>query len=122
MVLDCGGGTVDVTVSELEAADPPKLREVLPPSGGSWGGTAVDAEFRKFVNELMWPAGEEGHEASVVDVSATSMVLDAWEAAKVRARRRVACSVVGPSSKARLFIPPPTSFLLNTPLSRAVRL
>jgi len=91
MVLDCGGGTVDVTVSELQSCDPPRLKEVLPPSGGSWGGTLVDAEFRKFINELMRPA--EGSGDDTVDVSTTSAVLDAWEAAKVRPQGGRECQV-----------------------------
>lgn len=83
MILDCGGGTVDVTVSELLGSDPPKLKEILPPSGGSWGGTLVDAEFRKFCNTLLFPDGQAGA-PSHSDAAAASAALDAWEAAKVR--------------------------------------
>lgn len=57
MILDCGGGTVDVTVSELVDVNPPKLKEILPASGGAWGGTYVDAQFRKFANALVRPSG-----------------------------------------------------------------
>lgn len=53
MVLDCGGGTVDCTVSEIQSNDPPRLKEILAPTGGSWGGSYVDAEFRKFVNDVI---------------------------------------------------------------------
>jgi hypothetical protein len=81
MILDCGGGTVDVTVSELVGANPPKLREVLAPSGGSWGGTYVDAEFRKFVNSVLLPDGAAAMDKHA-DAAASAAALDAWESAK----------------------------------------
>ena len=81
LVLDAGGGTVDCTVSELVGADPPRLRELLPPSGGSWGGTNVDAEFRKFVNQVLLPEGARAAD-SHADAAASAAALDAWETAK----------------------------------------
>ena len=84
MVLDCGGGTVDCTVSEILSNDPPKLREILAPSGGSWGGTNVDAEFRKFVNDVILSGGGGGGGAADrhADAAASAAALDAWESAK----------------------------------------
>ena len=81
LVLDCGGGTVDCTVSEIVGTDPPRLRELLPPSGGSWGGTHVDAEFRKFVNAVLLPEGARASDAHA-DAAASAAALDAWETAK----------------------------------------
>ena len=81
LVLDCGGGTVDCTVSELVGSDPPRLRELLPPSGGSWGGTNVDAEFRRFVNAVLLPEGARAAD-SHADAAASAAALDAWETAK----------------------------------------
>ncbi len=81
LVLDCGGGTVDCTVSEMVGVDPPRLRELLPPSGGSWGGTHVDAEFRKFVNAVLLPEGARATDAHA-DAAASAAALDAWETAK----------------------------------------
>ena len=81
MILDCGGGTVDVTVSELVGANPPKLREILAPSGGNWGGTYVDAEFRKFINSMLLPDGATAMDAHA-DAAASAAALDAWESAK----------------------------------------
>jgi uncharacterized membrane protein YgcG len=80
MVLDCGGGTVDVTVSELVGVEPYALKEVLPASGDAWGGTIVDAEARKLFNALLCPpgAGVGGR----ADANALAAVLDSWEAAK----------------------------------------
>ena len=87
MVLDCGGGTVDCTVSEILSNDPPKLREILAPSGGSWGGTNVDAEFRKFVNDVILAGSASGGAGGSAadrhaDAAASAAALDAWESAK----------------------------------------
>ena len=60
MVLDCGGGTVDITVHEVEETKPLMLSEVREPSGGPWGSTFVDQEFVKFMSKLI---GEESWKA-----------------------------------------------------------
>ncbi|XP_071090919.1 serine-rich adhesin for platelets-like isoform X2 [Haliotis cracherodii] len=43
MVVDCGGGTVDITVHEL--GNDNKLTELYKATGGPYGATAVDDEF-----------------------------------------------------------------------------
>lgn len=48
------GGTTDITVHERRADG--TLKEILPASGGSWGGTSVDNSFIKFLGEIF------GHE------------------------------------------------------------
>jgi hypothetical protein len=57
MVLDCGGGTVDITMHRV-AERPPNLQleEICPPSGGPWGSTFVDDGFERFVERLVGPA------------------------------------------------------------------
>lgn len=54
MVVDCGGGTVDITVHELRraggssaqgAAEDSTLRELHKATGGPWGSVRVDQEF-----------------------------------------------------------------------------
>jgi molecular chaperone DnaK (HSP70) len=61
MVLDCGGGTVDITVHKLQC-DPGErflCEELLPSSGGSqWGSKFVDQYFEEFMREFL---GEELH-------------------------------------------------------------
>ncbi|XP_033731605.1 heat shock 70 kDa protein 12B-like [Pecten maximus] len=47
MVLDAGGGTVDITVHQVQ--DGGTLKEVCAASGGDWGGTKVDAQFEKLL-------------------------------------------------------------------------
>ena len=55
MVLDCGGGTVDITVHEVLTVQPLALKAISVPSGGDWGGDYVNLEFRKFLQELLGP-------------------------------------------------------------------
>ncbi|XP_021364052.1 heat shock 70 kDa protein 12A-like [Mizuhopecten yessoensis] len=50
MILDLGGGTADITVHESQVDG--RLKEIHEPSGGPWGGTAVDREFFKFLMEI----------------------------------------------------------------------
>ncbi|CAG2224132.1 unnamed protein product [Mytilus edulis] len=47
LVLDIGGGTVDVTAHEIQSDG--TLKELYQASGGSWGGTTVDNEFKKLL-------------------------------------------------------------------------
>lgn len=50
MVLDCGGGTVDIAVHEVQFGG--KLKAIYRPSGGVWGGIKVDDEFQAFLFKL----------------------------------------------------------------------
>lgn len=50
MVLDMGGGTIDIVVHKI--MEDGTLAEVYKASGGDWGGTIVDKEFKAFVYKL----------------------------------------------------------------------
>ncbi|KAK3109141.1 hypothetical protein FSP39_023794 [Pinctada imbricata] len=50
MIVDCGGGTVDITVHEVQGEG--LLKELYPPSGGPWGGTNVDFRFHEFLSDI----------------------------------------------------------------------
>ncbi|KAL3879884.1 hypothetical protein ACJMK2_032160 [Sinanodonta woodiana] len=50
MVLDAGGGTIDITVHEVLSDG--KLKELHKASGGAWGGTQVDKAYKKFLISL----------------------------------------------------------------------
>ncbi|XP_060559263.1 heat shock 70 kDa protein 12A-like [Ruditapes philippinarum] len=50
MVIDLGGGTVDITVHKVNQDG--KLHEVYPPSGGPWGGTLVDEHIYNFLEDI----------------------------------------------------------------------
>ena len=55
LVLDCGGGTVDITVHKLTSDPEEKFycEEILPSSGGcEWGSKYVDKYFEEFLNDF----------------------------------------------------------------------
>ena len=55
MVLDCGGGTVDITVHKLlcEIHEKFLCEEIIPSSGGcEWGSKYVDRYFEEFLAEF----------------------------------------------------------------------
>ncbi|XP_052778678.1 heat shock 70 kDa protein 12A-like [Mya arenaria] len=47
LVLDAGGGTIDITVHEVTESG--GVKELYKASGGAWGGTKVDASFEEFL-------------------------------------------------------------------------
>ncbi|XP_060591180.1 heat shock 70 kDa protein 12A-like [Ruditapes philippinarum] len=53
LVLDAGGGTVDITVHEV--TDNGNLKELHKASGGAWGGTKVDEAFEEFLSSIVGP-------------------------------------------------------------------
>jgi hypothetical protein len=53
MILDCGGGTVDITVHQLVAGD--RVEELIAPDGGPWGSTYIDREFKKLLSQALDP-------------------------------------------------------------------
>ncbi|CAC5421340.1 unnamed protein product [Mytilus coruscus] len=50
LLLDCGGGTVDITVHEVRLDN--SLKEIHRASGGPWGGIKVDDAFQEHLLEL----------------------------------------------------------------------
>ena len=50
MVLDIGGGTVDITAHKVTDGC---IEVVLPPKGNDWGGKRVNEEFKKFLASLV---------------------------------------------------------------------
>ncbi|XP_062609968.1 heat shock 70 kDa protein 12B-like, partial [Saccostrea cucullata] len=51
LVLDCGGGTVDITVHEVQPDL--NLKELYKASGGAWGGTQVDEAFKQMLQKIV---------------------------------------------------------------------
>ncbi|XP_021353677.1 heat shock 70 kDa protein 12A-like isoform X3 [Mizuhopecten yessoensis] len=51
MVVDLGGGTVDITIRQV--LEDRTLREVHQATGGAWGGMGVNANFLAFISELV---------------------------------------------------------------------
>ncbi|XP_028283371.1 heat shock 70 kDa protein 12A-like [Parambassis ranga] len=63
IVVDCGGGTIDITVHEvMEGGD---LKELHKASGNDLGGKSVDRKFQEFLKEIfcngVWDEYEEKH-------------------------------------------------------------
>ena len=77
MILDCGGGTVDITFDEVASLVPLVLREVAPPQGGPWGASEVDRQVRKFLEMLL---GVDT--MAKVDASTLMNMMDKWEVDK----------------------------------------
>ena len=50
LVADCGGGTVDLTVHELEING--KLKELYKATGGAWGSMGVDCQFEMLLVDI----------------------------------------------------------------------
>ena len=50
MVADCGGGTIDLTVHEMEHGG--YLKELQRASGGPWGSTSVDQQFELLLGDI----------------------------------------------------------------------
>ncbi|XP_069110662.1 heat shock 70 kDa protein 12A-like [Argopecten irradians] len=51
LLLDIGGGTVDITCHEVKVDG--TLKEIESPSGGPWGGTVVDEAYFSFLKDLV---------------------------------------------------------------------
>ncbi|MBN3300745.1 HS12A protein, partial [Amia calva] len=49
IAVDCGGGTIDITVHKV--LENGSLKELQRASGGGWGGTSVDKQFQAFLKE-----------------------------------------------------------------------
>ena len=79
MIVDSGGGTIDITCHQVLGKDE-GLREIAPPSGGDWGSTYVNENFEKFLRDVF---------GSIVDfneIKATSewlTILDNFEDMKL---------------------------------------
>ncbi|XP_038128977.1 heat shock 70 kDa protein 12A-like [Cyprinodon tularosa] len=53
IVVDCGGGTIDITVHEV--LEHRVLRELLKASGNNLGGQTVDRKFKEFLRDIFSP-------------------------------------------------------------------
>eukprot|EP00903_Cladosiphon_okamuranus_P010118 g9582.t1 len=53
MVIDCGGGTVDMTAHKIISVEPLILEEVAAPDGGNFGSIHVDKAFKAWLKEFV---------------------------------------------------------------------
>ncbi|XP_074840028.1 heat shock 70 kDa protein 12A-like [Carettochelys insculpta] len=62
IVVDCGGGTIDITVHEIQESQ--FLKELHKASGGGWGGSTVDENFKDFMKDVfqgVWDEYTQSH-------------------------------------------------------------
>lgn len=70
MVLDAGGGTIDITVQEVQTDG--SLHQVYMANGGDWGGTKVDEAYEQFLIDLVsrevWETFKTRNRDSYLDI------------------------------------------------------
>ncbi|CAC5405225.1 unnamed protein product [Mytilus coruscus] len=70
LILDCGGGTIDITTYEIMTNG--RLKELHEPTGGPWGGTIVDKAFMKFIEDIfgieVWEKYKHEYKVEVLDI------------------------------------------------------
>ncbi|RUP49896.1 hypothetical protein BC936DRAFT_141056 [Jimgerdemannia flammicorona] len=81
MVVDCGGGTVDIAIHEVERADErhPRVKEIAPASGGAWGSTSIDRCVFKLFEEVF---GRNRYDKMMKDPLGHTQLQDNVERAK----------------------------------------
>ncbi|XP_053387922.1 heat shock 70 kDa protein 12B-like [Mercenaria mercenaria] len=111
MVVDAGGGTVDINVHEVDKHG--LIREICSPCGCCWGGTKVDTEFRIFLETIF---GRTAYQEFAKD--ATADFLELWNDFDRKKR------LVNPNKNTRIIMNFPSSLLLklNAPLSKVIEL
>ena len=78
MVVDCGGGTVDITVHEV--LEDNLFKSIAAGTGGAFGSTYVDRSFQQYLEEKLTPTViERFREAEPLDYVA---MMAEWERAK----------------------------------------
>jgi len=50
LVVDCGGGTVDIAAHEIDESR--YTHSLTAPIGGPWGSTVIDENFKKLLFEV----------------------------------------------------------------------
>jgi molecular chaperone DnaK (HSP70) len=79
VVLDCGGGTNDMTFVRIESANPIRCNELKDASGGSFGASNIDKKLTGLLEELV---GASKYAKIKTMVNAIEM-LDMWEQFKI---------------------------------------
>ena len=57
IIVDIGGGTVDISAHHVIRDPQPHIKVIHPPTGNDWGGTKVNQEFEKFLQNLVQDIG-----------------------------------------------------------------
>ncbi|CAC5416129.1 unnamed protein product [Mytilus coruscus] len=51
LILDAGGGTIDITVQEIKPDG--NIKQIYMANGGDWGGVKVDQAFEEFLTDIV---------------------------------------------------------------------
>eukprot|EP01042_Synura_sphagnicola_P002520 gene2520-3036_t len=81
IVLDAGGGTVDLTSYEVISQAPFRIKQLAAPTGGPFGSTVVDENYMSFIRDLV---GRDAAAALDHRMHIKLAVLASWETAKLR--------------------------------------
>jgi molecular chaperone DnaK (HSP70) len=57
LIVDIGGGTVDISAHQIMRDPEPHIRVIHPPTGNSCGGSMVNKEFEKFLQDMVRDKG-----------------------------------------------------------------
>ncbi|CAB1102249.1 unnamed protein product [Ectocarpus sp. CCAP 1310/34] len=77
MVIDCGGGIVDITAHKIISVEPLILDEVAAPDGGLFGSTRVDHAFKVWLKEFL------GDKFQGIQTTRTLVsIMSSWESKK----------------------------------------
>ncbi|CAM9149814.1 unnamed protein product [Ectocarpus sp. 8 AP-2014] len=76
MIVDCGGGMVDIVAHKILSVDPLKLFEVAAPDGGVWGSTRVDKAFEEWFKMFL------GRWEKEIDDETWLSIMMTWERKK----------------------------------------
>ncbi|CAM9682482.1 unnamed protein product, partial [Sphacelaria rigidula] len=85
-IIDCGGGTVDISAFEVTDGRAGSLKQLGMADGGKWGATNVDKRFASFLQDFIKSiAGDVGvvKMESFFTSSAWWKIKQNWERAKV---------------------------------------
>lgn len=94
IVLDAGGGTVDLASYEVVSDNPFKVKQVATPTGGPYGSTQADERFMAMLGDVI---GEEAN--TLLHAKYPHVALEirrSWETIKINAKRD------GPTSQIQL--------------------
>ena len=80
MVLDAGGGTVDLSSYEVGSTEPFRIKQLAAPTGGAYGSTQVDLNFLQFIRDLI---GQEESKELAMRYELELKLLERWEVAKL---------------------------------------
>jgi hypothetical protein len=79
LVLDCGGGTNDMSFVKIRSVSPLRCEELKAAAGGTAGAAAIDRHFRKLLEDLFGKTRYDTMKAMTTMVD----VIDHWEQFKV---------------------------------------